>query len=186
SLPPGTAAKPERPLPTVIFPHGGPQSRDVAAFDPLVQLMTSRGYAVFQLNFRGSTGYGREFREAGHRQWGQAMQDDVTDGTRWLIGEGYSDSDRICIVGWSYGGYAALMGAVKEPDLYRCASSIAGVTDLPATLRHRRPFLLGNIPTRFIGDLWKGRASLRENSPVNRAADFHVPVLLAHGTRDRV
>lgn len=186
SLPPGTATKPERPLPAVIFPHGGPQARDVAAFDPLVQLMTSRGYAVLQLNFRGSAGYGREFREAGHREWGQAMQDDVTDGTRWLIAEGYADADRICIVGWSYGGYAALMGAVKEPGLYRCASSIAGVTDLPALLRHRRPYMLRDIPTRFVGDLWKDREALEENSPVNRAADIRVPVLLAHGTRDRV
>ncbi len=186
SLPVGIGARPERPLPAIVMPHGGPWARDFSSFDPLVQLFTSRGYAVLQMNYRGSAGYGSEFLGAGHRGWGKAMQDDVTDGTRWLAAEGIADPKRTCIVGWSYGGYAALMGAVKEPDLYSCAVSIAGVSDLRALIASKRNYLNGRIGTARIGDLWKDRKSLDENSPVNGAARIKVPVLLAHGTKDRV
>ena len=186
SLPPGVLGKPAKPLPAVVLPHGGPEARDFSSFDPMVQMFTSRGYAVLQMNFRGSSGYGAEFKAAGAHQWGQAMQDDVTDGTKWLITEGIADPARICIVGWSYGGYAALMGVVKEPALYRCSASIAGVSDLPRLIEGDRRYLFGRISTRLIGDLWKDRKSLEENSPANRADDIQVPVLLAHGTKDRV
>lgn len=186
TLPPGMVGKPPQPLPAVVFPHGGPASRDMAAWDGLVQFMASRGYAVLQMNFRGSGGYGTEFRRAGARQWGKAMQDDVTDGTRWLMAEGIADPERTCIVGWSYGGYAALMGVVREPDLYRCAVSIAGVSDLRRLIDERRQYLFDRIATRMIGDSWKDRDALRTNSPVNRAGDIRSPVLLLHGTRDRV
>jgi dipeptidyl aminopeptidase/acylaminoacyl peptidase len=168
------------------MPHGGPGVRDFSSFDTLVQMFTSRGYAVLQMNYRGSSGYGKEFQEAGHRQWGQAMQDDVTDGTRWLAAEGIADPKRTCIVGWSYGGYAALMGAVKEPSLYACVVSIAGVSDLRALISSNRRYVNGRIFTRNIGDGWRDRRSLEENSPVNGAGRIQAPVLLAHGTDDRV
>lgn len=185
TLPPGLTKKPAKPLPAIIFPHGGPAARDMAGFDPWVQLFASRGYVVMQLNFRGSWGYGDDFKAAGHRQWGQAMQDDVTDGTRWLVEQGFADPARICIVGGSYGGYAALMGAVKEPGLYRCAASVAGVSDLRALVMNFRQYWNGRVGTRFIGEAFRDRQSLDANSPVNRAADIRIPVYLAHGTVDR-
>ena len=186
SLPAGTGAKPAAPLPAIVMPHGGPGARDFSSFDPLVQLFTSRGYAVLQMNYRGSAGYGSAFQGAGHHQWGQAMQDDVTDGTRWLAAEGFADPRRTCIVGWSYGGYAALMGAVKEPELYACVVSIAGVSDLPDLIASKRNYINGRIGTAAIGDLWTDRKSLEANSPVNGADRIRAPVLLAHGTKDRV
>jgi dipeptidyl aminopeptidase/acylaminoacyl peptidase len=114
------------------------------------------------------------------------MQDDVTDGTRWLAAEGIADPQRTCIVGWSYGGYAALMGAVKEPALYACVVSIAGISDLRDLITSRRNYLNSRIFTRGIGDLWRDRESLENNSPANGAERIQAPVLLAHGTRDRV
>ncbi|MEM1229427.1 MAG: prolyl oligopeptidase family serine peptidase [Pseudomonadota bacterium] len=184
TLPRGAAAG--TPLPFVVLPHGGPASRDFLRFDWLVQLFTSRGYGVLQMNFRGSTGYGRSFRDAGRRQWGKAMQDDVTDGTRWLVEQGLADPDRIAIVGGSYGGYAALMGIVREPELYRCAISLNGVTDLPKLLAADYEFHGGAYMNRHVGDLWKDREDLSRYSPARRAEDMQVPVLLVHGREDLV
>ncbi|MDP6673444.1 MAG: prolyl oligopeptidase family serine peptidase, partial [Gammaproteobacteria bacterium] len=185
SVPVGESYPPSAPLPTVILPHGGPAARDFAGFDPLVQFLTNRGYLVLQVNFRGSSGYGRKFRMAGERQWGQAMQDDITDGTQWLVDQGMADPDRICIVGGSYGGYAALMGAVKTPDLFQCAVSINGVSDMQAMMTSNNRFYFGWVANSYIGD-WSDRAMLKENSPTNRAADIRIPVLLAHSTKDSV
>lgn len=173
-------------LPFVVLPHGGPHSRDFLRFDWLVQLLASQGFGVLQMNFRGSTGYGRKFEEAGQQQWGQAMQNDITDGTRWLIEQGYADVDRIAIAGGSYGGYAALMGVVREPELYRCAVSLNGVTDLPELLAEAYEYEGGRFLFRHIGRLWQDRVSLRSNSPAQQAARIQVPVLLAHGTEDLV
>src|SRR4029077_1023839 len=125
SLPPGT--QPGQRLPGVVLPHGGPYAHDRWGYDPLVQVIASRGYAVLQLNFRGSTGYGEQWRDAGHQAWGTIMHADITAGAHWLIEQGIADPARLGIVGWSYGGYAALTGVEKEPELYRCAVSIAGV-----------------------------------------------------------
>ncbi len=186
TLPPGMTQTGGKPLPAVVLPHGGPTARDMAEFDTLVQYFASRGYAVLQMNFRGSTGYGQAFMQAGFRQWGQAMQDDVTDGTKWLVAEGIADPTRVCIVGWSYGAYAALMGAAKEPNLYQCAIGIAGVFDLRDFLASRRYYILSRVMTRHIGSYWADRKALEHNSPVNRAAEIQVPVLLVHGTKDRV
>jgi len=133
------AAKPTTPMPLVVLPHGGSQARDYLMFDWLTQFLASRGYAVLQPQFRGSTGFGDAFREAGYRQWGGLMQDDVTDGVRAMIDQGVADPHRVCIVGASYGGYAALAGAAFTPDLYSCAVSISGVTDLPALMRESVP-----------------------------------------------
>ncbi len=173
-------------LPFVIMPHGGPAARDFLRFDYWVQFLVSRGYGVLQMNFRGSAGYGEAFKQAGNREWGQAMQDDVTDGVRWLVAGEHADPDRIVILGGSYGGYAALIGAAKTPELYRCAVSFAGVSDLPLLIRHARRYIGGRFATRFIGDLWKDRKMLVENSAARRASDITIPVLLFHGTADTV
>jgi dipeptidyl aminopeptidase/acylaminoacyl peptidase len=182
TLPPGvTRDSISRPMPFVVLPHGGPSARDRLGFDYLAQMIASRGYGVLQPNYRGSRGYGGAFERAGFAEWGLKMQDDVTDGTRWLIDGGLADPARICIVGWSYGGYAALMGAVKTPELYRCAASMAGVTDLRRRLDRaaQSRFADLNLP-RFDSD----PAVIAANSPVLHADDIRVPVFLAHGERD--
>ncbi len=138
-------------LPTVILPHGGPEARDTAAWGYMSQFYASRGYQVLKPNFRGSTGYGQAFRLAGRHQWGGLMQRDVTDATRWLINEKLADPDRICIAGISYGGYAALMGLAQEPDLYRCAISINGVTNLPGLKNHDQGYIGGRSWTKTMG-----------------------------------
>ncbi|MFO1426435.1 MAG: S9 family peptidase [Steroidobacteraceae bacterium] len=169
-----------RGLPTIVMPHGGPYARDVWGFDPLLQMLVSRGYAVLQLNFRGSTGYGAEWFTAGYQGWGTVMHEDITAGAHWLVESGIADPKRMCIVGWSYGGYAALIGGIKEPALYRCIVSIAGVGDLSG---------LQSEYDRFYGGRYAVRASigaedLKANSPRRRAAEIRVPVLLVHGDRD--
>jgi len=185
TLPVGIASIAEaKSLPFVVLPHGGPTSRDLLRFDYWVQFLVSRGYGVLQMNFRGSIGYGRTFVDAGDRQWGQAMQDDITDGVRWLVDNGYADPDRIAIVGGSYGGYAALMGAVKTPETYQCAVSFAGVADLPDLIRQASQYINGRYSTRFIGRLWRDQGMLAENSPARRAKDVGIPILLIHGNQD--
>ena len=187
TLPPGINSLEEaRGLPFVIHPHGGPTARDFLRFSFDVQFLASRGYGVLQMNFRGSSGYGTEFRDAGNKEWGQAMQDDITDGAQWVVDSGYADPKRLAILGGSYGGYAALMGVVKTPDLYQCAVSFAGVSDLPDLIRTARRYIDGRFSTRFIGDLWRDRKMLAENSPARRADDVKVPVLLMHGDKDLV
>ncbi len=181
TLPVGREAK---GLPAVILPHGGPWARDYKTFDYLAQFMANRGYAVLQPNFRGSTGYGSAFRRAGNRQWGRAMQDDVTDATKWLIDQGIADPARICIVGGSYGGYAALMGAVKTPDLFACAASINGVTDLPLLISADSRKVGLSEWIEMIGEPGEDSDILRENSPRRRAPDIRIPVLLAQARDD--
>ncbi len=149
TLPPWVGSLEEaKGLPFVLNPHGGPSARNFLGFDWETQFLASRGYGVLQMNFRGSDGYGEAFRAAGDRQWGQAMQDDVTDGARWLVDQGYADEGKLAILGGSYGGYAALMGAVKTPDLYQCAVAFAPVTDLPALIRDERRYINGAYATR--------------------------------------
>lgn len=175
------------PLPTVLLPHGGPAASDTGHYDYWSQFMASRGWAVLQLNFRGSTGYGQDFREAGRRRWGLEMQDDLADGLRWLVEQGIADARRVCIVGGSYGGYAALMGAVKDPGLYRCVASIAGPTDLRDLLSHSQRFMGYELGAEAeIGTWWGDREKLRQTSPALRAAEIRVPVLLIHGNKDAV
>ena len=169
-------------LPTIVYPHGGPHARDSWGFDPVVQFMASRGYAVIQVNFRGSTGYGSEWYDAGLRNWGTVMVDDVTSATKWAIAEGIADPARTCIVGWSFGGYAALMSAVRESDLYRCVVSIAGVADLRALAREQHMFYGGRQAADYtIGD---DSAELKAGSPTRSAAKIKAPVLLIHGDND--
>ena len=168
-------------LPTIIHPHGGPISFDGLGFDYWTQFFANRGYAVLQMNFRGSSGYGHDFMAAGLGKWGLAMQDDVEDGTRWLIDKGFADPERICIVGASYGGYAALMGAAKTPDLYKCVVSFAGVTDINYLVQTSRKYTNYDIVKKQIGSK---RKDMKARSPVRHADQIQAPVLLIHGTKD--
>jgi dipeptidyl aminopeptidase/acylaminoacyl peptidase len=182
TLPPGAA---DSGLPAVVMPHGGPQWADDAGFDPWVEFLASRGYAVLQLNFRGSTGEGWELLAAGLQRWGLEMQDDLTDATQWLVRSGVADPRRIAIVGASYGGYAALMGAAKTPELYRCAVSLAGVTDLVELARRFWDTPQRRLAfERQIGDPERDRDRLLATSPARLASRIQVPVLMLHGTED--
>jgi dipeptidyl aminopeptidase/acylaminoacyl peptidase len=180
TLPVGTA--PGKAIAAVVYPHGGPYARDVWGYDDMVQVMASRGYAVLQLNFRGSTGYGEEWRKAGHQAWGTIMHDDITAGAHWLVSQGIADPKRMCIVGWSYGGYAALIAAVKEPQLYRCAVSIAGVSDISQLARDDRQFYGGFEAARE--STGTDKAQLAAQSPVLHADQIKIPILLVHGDND--
>ncbi|HEX4618470.1 MAG TPA: S9 family peptidase, partial [Steroidobacteraceae bacterium] len=180
TLPPGST--PEQRLPAVVLPHGGPYARDHWGYDPLVQVIASRGYAVLQLNFRGSTGYGEGWRDAGHQAWGTIMHEDITAGAHWLIEQGIADPARMCIVGWSYGGYAALTGVEKEPGLYRCAVSIAGVSDMSQMALDDERFYGGKDSA---GDaMGTDPVELRAESPLAHVERIRVPVLLVHGEDD--
>jgi dipeptidyl aminopeptidase/acylaminoacyl peptidase len=173
-------------LPMIVFVHGGPYDvYDRWGFDPEAQLFASRGYAVLQVNFRGSDGRGREFERAGYGKWGTAMQDDVTDAVKWAIGDGIADRKRICIYGASYGAYAALTGVFREPDLFRCAVGMAGVYDLPLM------FEKGDIKTagaRVLNPLriavGTDTEELKRRSPVYNADKIHAAVMLLHGRDD--
>jgi dienelactone hydrolase len=171
-----------RNLPAVVLPHGGPYTRDTWGFDPMVQLLANRGYAVLQLNFRGSSGYGEKWLSLGWRGWGTVIHGDITAGARWLVKEGIADPRRLCIVGGSYGGYAALLGVVKEPGLYRCAASIAGVSDLNELKSQDRFFYGGYVAARE--SIGEKKAELRDVSPLRYADRIKVPVLLVHGEAD--
>jgi dipeptidyl aminopeptidase/acylaminoacyl peptidase len=182
---PGGGAKP-----MVVLPHGGPEARDYYRFDAFAQFLAAHGYIVVQPNFRGSSGFGEAFALAGRGQWGLRMQDDVTDAVKHMIDSGRADAKRVCIVGASYGGYAALAGVTLTPDLYKCAVSIAGVSDLPEMLGSERSENGADSNTFYywrdsIGDLMKDRPALEAVSPRRQAAKVNVPVLLIHGEKDQ-
>lgn len=175
----------DKPLPTVVFVHGGPHGpRDEWGFDPYVQALATRGYAVLQINFRGSGGYGPAFERAGYRRWGTDMQNDLTDGVRWAAAQGHVDADRVCIFGGSYGGYAALMSPIVEPELYRCAIGYVGVYSLPMM------FDKGDIPRSALGRnylkrvLPESEAEQRAQSPAYNVEHLNVPVMFVHGGKD--
>jgi dipeptidyl aminopeptidase/acylaminoacyl peptidase len=190
TLPPGRAAE---KLPLIIHPHGGPHGvRDYARFDPNVQFLASRGYAVLQVNFRGSGGFGLEFQKAGHREWGQKMQDDLADGVAWAVKEGFADPARVGIYGASYGGYAAMMGLVRHPELYRVGMTFAGVSDLEGmfdeTIRSRGWYRRrSRDELRYWEDVIGSRRdveTLRALSPLHNVASIRAPVFIAHGRMD--
>ena len=172
-------------LPTVVLVHGGPYGiHDAWGFDPEVEMLASRGYAVLQINYRGSGGYGDAFERAGYREWGGKMQDDVTDATRWAIDQGIADKNRICIFGTSYGGYAAMDGVTKEPDLYKCAIANAGVYDLNLM------FSSGDIP-QFLGGqnflkmvMGQDQNDLYDRSPIAHIDRLKAKVMLIVGGAD--
>ncbi len=184
TLPPGREAK---KLPVIIFPHGGPAARDYPGFDWWAQAFASRGYAVLQPNFRGSTGYGAAFLHAGYGEWGRKMQTDLSDGLAWLTQQGIADPRRACIMGGSYGGYAALAGVTLQQGLYRCSVAVAGVSDL-VDMTQTDIRESGGDPTlrrALKEELGSGR-DLRAVSPVNFAERADAPVLLIHGKDDVV
>lgn len=173
-------------LPLIVMPHGGPEARDTFGYDRLAQVLTTHGYLVLQPNYRGSAGYGLEFRNAGRKQWGRLMQTDIEDGARALIASGQADPSRVCIFGGSYGGYAALIGGALTPDLYKCVVSFAGVSDLAMMLDYETPSRITyDYWTQVIGDPKADRDLVIQGSPVSYAAVYRPPVLLIHGEVDR-
>lgn len=172
-------------LPTVVLVHGGPhRQRNVWGFDSEVQFLASRGYAVLQINYRGSYGFGHDFQAAGYKRWGTTMQDDVTDATLWAIKDGVADAKRICIAGYGYGGYSALMGVIREPDLYRCGFAYDGIYNLQSMFESgdSQETVEG---VNYLKDvLGTDPADLRNRSPVNNVAKIKAPLFLAHGESD--
>ena len=167
----------------LVIPHGGPMARSYGGFDWFSQFFASRGYTVIEPNFRGSSGYGFEFEMASIQKWGGAMQDDLADAAKWLAKSDSVDEDKICILGASYGGYAAMMAAVRQQDVFRCAASFAGVSDLEYIVRKARRFTNYKVVKKQIGD---DSDILEQNSPVNFAKEVNIPLLLIHGDKDRV
>ncbi len=190
SMPPGVEPG-ATPLPAIVMPHGGPEAYDTIGFDWMAQYFANRGHIVIQPNFRGSAGFGEAFRRAGDGEWGGKMQDDISDSLATLARLGWADPKRACIVGGSYGGYAALMGGATTPDLFNCVVAIAPVSDLEQLLREIETetgarSLTYNYIRKLVGDRRKDKEKVRALSPVNLAAQFKAPVLLIHGRDDTV
>ncbi len=183
TLPLGVASK---DLPLVVIPHGGPSERDSWGFDSEAQFLANRGIAVLQVNFRGSTGYGKEFWQAGFKQWGRKMQDDITDGVLWAVSQGIADKSRLAIYGGSYGGYAALAGATFTPDLYACAVSYVGPSNLFTLLESIPPYWepYREMEYEEIGDPIKDKQLLHDVSPVFHAQNIKIPLFVAQGAND--
>ena len=180
-----SSATTEQPGPMVVYVHGGPHGqRDYWGYDDTVQLLASRGFHVLQVNFRGSGGYGVEYERAGFGQWGRRMQDDITDATRWAVENGIADPDRICIFGASYGAYSAMMGTIREPDLYRCALGMHGIYDLALMQKQ------GDISRTLAGQkfirriLGADKDELMATSPTQQAGRIRAKVMLVHGGLD--
>jgi dipeptidyl aminopeptidase/acylaminoacyl peptidase len=173
-------------LPVVINPHGGPWARDGWGFNPEVQFLANRGYAVLQMNFRGSTGYGRKFWEASFKQWGLTMQDDITDGVKWLIKEGIADSSRVAIYGASYGGYATLSGITKTPELYTCAVDYVGVSSLFTFMNTMPPYWeqYRKMMHEMVGNPATDSLMMAKSSPLNNIDKIKCPLLVAQGAND--
>ncbi len=183
TIPKGKEAK---NLPVIVNVHGGPWARDSWGFNPEIQFLANRGYAVFQMNFRGSTGYGRAFWEASFKQWGQAMQDDVTDGVQWLISQGIADPKRVVIYGASYGGYATLMGIVKEPDLFAAAVDYVGVSNLFTFMQTIPPYWEPMLQMMYemVGNPQADSLMMAQNSPALQAERIKTPLFIAQGAND--
>jgi acetyl esterase/lipase len=168
--------------PLIVMPHGGPIARDRWDYFFLRQFLVSRGYAVLQMNFRGSSGYGDDWFFAAHQDWGGLTYDDVVDGARWAIQQGITDPERVCIVGWSFGGYLALLGAQRNPELFHCSVDIAGVSDLPMLIDEGHDWMAGaDLRKRQLGT---DSEKLKRDSPRLHVSDFKVPLLMLQGKRD--
>ena len=183
TFPPGVGRK---NLPMVLNVHGGPWARDVWGFDPEAQWLANRGYLCVQVNFRGSTGYGKAFVNAGDREWGNAMQNDLTDAVEFAIGQGWADRERVAIYGGSYGGYAALAGVTFTPDLYRCAVDIVGPSNLKTLIETIPPYWQPQIALfhQRVGNPETDAEFLWSRSPLSRAASIKTPLLIAQGAND--
>ena len=183
TLPVGSGGK---DLPFVVHPHGGPWARDSWGYNSEVQFLANRGYAIFQMNFRGSTGYGRKFWESSFKQWGKTMQDDITDGVNWLIDQGIADPDRIAIYGASYGGYATLAGLAFTPDLYTCGVDYVGVSSLFTFMESMPPYweLYRSMMYEMVGHPENDKEMLTSASPLLHVENIKVPLFIAQGAND--
>jgi dipeptidyl aminopeptidase/acylaminoacyl peptidase len=181
-------AKDAKNLPVVINPHGGPWARDSWGWNPEVQFLANRGYAVLQMNFRGSTGYGKEFWESSFKQWGQNMQNDISDGVIWLTKQGIADPARVSIYGASYGGYATLAGITFTPELYACAIDYVGVSNLFSFMKTIPPYWKPYLEMMYtmVGNPNDPADSLmmRNNSPVFHVGNIKCPLFIAQGAKD--
>ena len=176
-------------LPLIVMPHGGPEVRDYFDYDKWVQYFVAQGYQVIQMNFRGSSGYGKEFAKAGYKQWGGVMQDDVTDTVKYFHDQNLAKANNTCLVGYSYGGYVALYGAMATPELYKCFVSGAGISDLLYSLKkgkseHGKSSEIYSYWIRSKGDPKTDKDMLETKSPINFADKFEAPILLIHGELD--
>lgn len=186
TLPKGYTMENAKSLPVVVNPHGGPWARDSWGYNPEVQFLASRGYAVLQMNFRASTGYGRKFTELGYKQWGQTMQNDITDGVEWLIKKGIADPERVAIYGASYGGYATLAGVTFTPDLYACAIDYVGVSNLFTFMNTIPPYWkpLLDMMYEMVGDPEADKEMMEKYSPVFHVDQIKAPLFIAQGAND--
>ncbi|WP_221411500.1 S9 family peptidase [Dysgonomonas sp. 216] len=186
TLPVGYTMETAKKLPVVINPHGGPWARDTWGFNPEAQFLANRGYAVLQMNFRGSTGFGRKFWELSFKEWGKTMQDDITDGVIWLTENGIADADRIAIYGGSYGGYATLAGLTFTPDLYACGIDYVGVSNLFTFLNTIPPYWkpMLDMMHEMVGDPRADSTLLVSSSPVFHVDKIQVPLFIAQGAND--
>ena len=188
SLPPGEAERPNAPLPMMLLVHGGPWSRDSYCYHRIHQWLANRGYAVLSVNYRASYGFGKAFLNAGDREHAGKMHDDLIDGVEWAIAEGIAQRDKIAIMGGSYGGYAAFVGATFTPDVFACAIPIVGITDLVTLMENRPPYwadFMEHFHRRYADvRTEEGRAWLRSRSPLYKADQIKKPMLIGHGAND--
>lgn len=182
TLPASASSRDKPKLPLVVYPHGGPWARDYWGFDNYVQMFANEGYAVLQPQFRGSTGFGYEHEAAGYQQWGLGIQNDITDGVHWLIEQGIADPSRICIVGASFGGYAAAMGLVQTPDLYRCGIAINGVMDMKMHYNGLGYYLFSGLNRQLLNP----SRNIKDVSPYHQRAKIRTPLLLIASEKDTV
>lgn len=186
TLPNGLTPDEAHGLPVVVNPHGGPWARDCWGYSSEVQFLSNRGYAVLQMNFRGSTGYGRKFLEASYKQWGLSMQDDITDGVKWLIGKGIADPKHVAIYGGSYGGYAVLAGLAFTPELYACGIDYVGVSNLFTFMNTIPPYWRPMLEMMYeqVGNPETDREQLAATSPALHADKIKAPLFIAQGAND--
>jgi len=183
TFPPGAE---RRDLPTVLNVHGGPWARDQWGYDPEAQWLANRGYLCVQVNFRGSTGYGKEFVNAGDKEWGAKMHTDLLDAVDWIVGQGYADRSKVAIYGGSYGGYAALAGAAFTPEVFACAVDIVGPSNLKTLIESIPPYwapMIAQFHTR-VGNPETEEDFMWERSPLSKAGDIRIPLLIAQGAND--